>query len=69
MAFVYGLVKAPDRYFMFGVPYAVGATIGLLFLPAVLALIVSRSSDKWHYTFAAAFAVIFGLVLLGSLAR
>lgn len=68
-AFFYGMAKAPGPGLHLTLPYAAGSIIGLLFLPAVLSFVVSRKSDKWHYTFAAAFAMIFGLVLLGTLAR
>ncbi len=48
---------------------ALGGTFGLLILPAVAALIASRSTRNWHYAFAAAFVIVFGLVLFGRTLR
>jgi len=44
---------------------AAGYTVGLLLLPTILAAFVARSTTKWHYVFAGAFAVVLILVLLG----
>ncbi len=67
VAFVYGFLRAKSPDFLFAAASAVGSAFALLLLPAMLAAATATRSDKWHYVFAAAFAMVFGLVLLGSL--
>src|SRR3712207_4051948 len=59
-------IKAvPDLMFAFA--RILGAAFALLILPAILAFIASRSTERWHRTFAVSFAIIFALAVLGSL--
>lgn len=67
VAFAYGYARAP--FYESAFARAVGATVALLLLPAIVALIAWRSTPRWHVAFAVTFAVVFGLALLGSLAR
>lgn len=65
----YGYLTAKSPEFITNVARAAGSAAAVLLLPSILAAVTARSTDKWHYTFLAAFAVIFGLVLLGDFAR
>lgn len=68
VAFGFGLFTAPRVSFPLVIASALGVTVAFLLLPAVVGLIASRMSEKWHYAFAIAFAAVFVLVLAGRLA-
>lgn len=66
LAFGLGCLSSPHRHSALTAARGVGYALGTLLLPAAVALVASRFTDRWHYAFAAAALLTTALAALGS---